>query len=68
MNAPSTPFAPLTDDTLERERNHNAGVAIKHLVNGDTDLAVVRAKKSLAYDDALMVRVEDRLARYEVSA
>lgn len=64
MNAPATPFAPLTEETLEWERNQNARVATLHLVRGDTDLALARAKKSLAYDEALMIRVHDRLARY----
>lgn len=55
------PFAPLTDDTLDSERNHNARVAVMHLLDGNVDLAVMRAEKSQAYHDALMGRVYARL-------
>lgn len=62
------PFAPLTDGTLERESNHNAHVAVLHVIDGSYDLALKRAKKAQEYRSALLARIEARLAKYEQQA
>lgn len=54
-------FASLSDEALERESNHQAHVAALHVIDGNYDLALKRAKKAQEYRSALIGRIEARL-------